>query len=109
MTPQHHLPADIERTSISIITRELDELGLTPPPETAAARCCGAPGCFPGAGAAGAAGALPVCMAARAASISAREAPFSAMARATSSISLVKCGINKDSERSSPRRLFGFC
>lgn len=25
MTPQHHLPADIERTSISIITRELDE------------------------------------------------------------------------------------
>ena len=36
MTPQHHLPADIERTSISIITRKLDELGLTPPPETAA-------------------------------------------------------------------------
>ena len=36
MKPQHHLPADIERTSISIITRELDELGLTPPPETAA-------------------------------------------------------------------------
>ena len=36
MTPQHHLPADIERTSISIITRELDKLGLTPPPETAA-------------------------------------------------------------------------
>ena len=36
MTPQHHLPADIERTSISIITRELDELGLTPPPGTAA-------------------------------------------------------------------------
>ena len=36
MTPQPHLPADIERTSISIITRELDELGLTPPPETAA-------------------------------------------------------------------------
>ena len=36
MTPQHHLPADIERTSISIITRELDELDLTPPPETAA-------------------------------------------------------------------------
>ena len=36
MTPQQHLPADIERTSISIITRELDELGLTPPPETAA-------------------------------------------------------------------------
>ena len=58
---------------------------------------------------AGAAGALPVCMAARAASISAREAPFSAMARATSSISLVMCGIIKVSERSSPRRLFGFC
>ena len=36
MTPQHHLPADIERTSISIITRELDDLGLTPSPETAA-------------------------------------------------------------------------
>ena len=36
MTPQHHLPADIERTSISIITRELDELGLTPPPDRAA-------------------------------------------------------------------------
>jgi len=36
MTPQHHLPADIERTSISIITKELEELGLTPPPETAA-------------------------------------------------------------------------
>ena len=36
MTPQHHLPADIERTSISIITRELDEQSLTPPPETAA-------------------------------------------------------------------------
>ena len=36
MTPQHHLPADIERTSISISTRKLDELGLTPPPETAA-------------------------------------------------------------------------
>ena len=36
MTPQRHLPDDIERTSISIITRELDELGLTPPPETAA-------------------------------------------------------------------------
>ena len=59
--------------------------------------------------AAGAAGALPVCMAAMAASISAREAPFSAMARATSSISLVMCGIIKVSERSSPRRLFGFC
>ena len=36
MTPQHHLPADIERTSLSIITAELAELGLTPPPETAA-------------------------------------------------------------------------
>ena len=36
MTPQHHLPADIERTSLSIITKELDEMGLTPPPETAA-------------------------------------------------------------------------
>ena len=36
MTPQHHLPADIERTSLSIITAELDAIGLTPPPETAA-------------------------------------------------------------------------
>ena len=36
MTPQHHLPADIERTSLSIITAELDVMGLTPPPETAA-------------------------------------------------------------------------
>ena len=36
MTPQHHLPADIERTSISIITAELEAMGLTPPPETAA-------------------------------------------------------------------------
>ena len=36
MNPQHHLPADIERTSLSIITAELDELGLTPPPENAA-------------------------------------------------------------------------
>ena len=36
MTPQHHLPADIERTSLSIITAELEQLGLTPPPETAA-------------------------------------------------------------------------
>ena len=35
MTPQHHLPADIERTSLSIITAELDAMGLTPPPETA--------------------------------------------------------------------------
>ncbi len=30
MTPQHHLPADIERTSLSIITAELETLGLTP-------------------------------------------------------------------------------
>lgn len=36
MTPQHHLPADIERTSLSIITEELAQLGLTPPEETAA-------------------------------------------------------------------------
>ena len=36
MIPQHHLPADIERTSLSIITTELEALGLTPPPETAA-------------------------------------------------------------------------
>ena len=36
MTPQDHLPADIERTSLSIITAELDAMGLTPPPETAA-------------------------------------------------------------------------
>ena len=36
MTPQHHLPADIERTSLSIITAELEELSLTPPPENAA-------------------------------------------------------------------------
>ncbi len=35
MTPQHHLPADIERTSLSIITAELAEMGLTPSPETA--------------------------------------------------------------------------
>ena len=35
-TAQHHLPADIERTSLSIITAELDAMGLTPPPETAA-------------------------------------------------------------------------
>ena len=33
MTPQHHLPADIERTSFRIITEELDMMGLTPPPE----------------------------------------------------------------------------
>ena len=36
MTPQHHLPADIERTSFSIITKELDTLGLALPEETAA-------------------------------------------------------------------------
>ncbi len=36
MTPQHHLPADIERTSMNIITAELEKLGLTPPPENAA-------------------------------------------------------------------------
>ena len=36
MTLQHHLPADIERTSLSIITRELEEMGLTPPEENAA-------------------------------------------------------------------------
>ena len=36
LTPQHHLPADIERTSLAIITAELAELGLTLPPETAA-------------------------------------------------------------------------
>ena len=36
MTPQHHLPADIERTSLSIITAELEQLGLVPPPQTAA-------------------------------------------------------------------------
>ena len=34
-TPQHHLPADIERTSLSIITAELAQMGLTPPPDTA--------------------------------------------------------------------------
>ena len=33
MTPQHHLPADIERTSLSIITAELEAQGLTPPPD----------------------------------------------------------------------------
>ena len=36
MIPQHHLPADIERTSLSIIAAELAEMHLTPPPETAA-------------------------------------------------------------------------
>ena len=33
LTPQHHLPADIERTSFHIITEELEMMGLTPPPE----------------------------------------------------------------------------
>ena len=28
MTPEHHLPADIERTSLSIITAELETLGV---------------------------------------------------------------------------------
>ena len=36
MTLQHHLPADIERTSLSIITAELETMGLTPAPENAA-------------------------------------------------------------------------
>ena len=36
MTPQHHLPADIERTSLKMIAAELAEMGLTPPPETEA-------------------------------------------------------------------------
>ena len=36
MTPQHHLPADIERTSMGIITAELAVRGLTVPPENAA-------------------------------------------------------------------------
>lgn len=36
MTPQHHLPADIERTSMEIITAELNARGLTPLPENAA-------------------------------------------------------------------------
>ena len=36
MTPQHHLPADIERTSMGIITAELAARGLTVPPENAA-------------------------------------------------------------------------
>ena len=36
MTPQHHLPADIERTSMGIITAELAARGLTIPPENAA-------------------------------------------------------------------------
>ena len=36
MTPQHHLPADIERTSMRIITEELAQRGLTILPENAA-------------------------------------------------------------------------
>ena len=36
MTPQHHLPADIERTSMDIITAELASRGLAVPPENAA-------------------------------------------------------------------------
>lgn len=36
MTPQHHLPADIERTSFSIITEELIQRGVTLSPETKA-------------------------------------------------------------------------
>ena len=36
MTPEHHLPADIERTSMRIITEELALRGLTIPPENAA-------------------------------------------------------------------------
>lgn len=36
MIPQHHLPADIERTSFSIITEELAERGWTIPPENEA-------------------------------------------------------------------------
>lgn len=36
LTPQHHLPADIERTSLSIITAELEAMGLTPQEENAA-------------------------------------------------------------------------
>lgn len=36
MTPQHHLPADIERTSMAIITQELARRGLTVPEENAA-------------------------------------------------------------------------
>lgn len=35
MTPQHHLPADIERTSMGIITAELAARGLAVPPENA--------------------------------------------------------------------------
>ena len=36
LKPRHYLPADIERTSLRIITKELEQLGLTPPPETEA-------------------------------------------------------------------------
>ena len=36
MTPQHHLPADIERTSMGIITAELAARGLAVPSENAA-------------------------------------------------------------------------
>lgn len=36
MTPQHHLPADIERTSMAIITAELAARGLVIAPENAA-------------------------------------------------------------------------
>ena len=36
MTPQHHLPADIERTSMGIITAELAARGLEIPPENGA-------------------------------------------------------------------------
>lgn len=36
MIPQHHLPADIERTSMQIITRELEEKHIHIPPENAA-------------------------------------------------------------------------
>lgn len=34
--PKHHLPADIERTSMSIIEKELETRGITLPPETQA-------------------------------------------------------------------------
>lgn len=35
MTLQHHLPADIERTSLAIITEELNQMGLIFPEDTA--------------------------------------------------------------------------
>ena len=35
MTLQHHLPADIERTSLAIITEELNQMGLVFPEDTA--------------------------------------------------------------------------